>query len=164
MINPDQLASTEKMPTAESVERVKALLRYVDWRSLIDGVQKDPESNEVEDIYPIENPVGTSDETAVVIYKGIEEPHKHVGNETEAHIAAEGKATYFVNGQRLPMEPGWAYIIPPDAAHFAEPRSRDFVAVVISSPNFNPDNQVKLSPDNPVERTVLDQYQERVAT
>ena len=166
MVNPNKPNNvTEQAPTEETVDRVVELLKHIDWKTLIDGVDKDEASNDVEDIYPIENPVGTTDDMAIVVYKGVEKPHKHTGDETEAHIGAEGEASYFINDNWIVMAKGLATIIPPETPHFAFANPRDqFVAVVVSSPSFNPENEIPLSADNPSDVATLEMYNELIAS
>jgi hypothetical protein len=153
----------------ETVGRVRSLLRYVGVETLIEGVDPDDASGVNETIFPIKNPVGTDHEVAVVYYHGVEDPHKHLTPEVEAHVVArnpelapeDNKITYYTYGSTSELSTGGNIVIGANTPHFAYTHPDASVpAVVISAPNFDPDRMLALNPhtSNELEQRTLAEH------
>jgi uncharacterized RmlC-like cupin family protein len=140
--------------------------------TLVTGAEYDADGSEPhEQIYVLPtageagmNIVGTHDELAVVFYFGLEKAHKHMGGEIEAHIVVRGLGRYFIDRgnevENKEMNPGDHVIIPSGTPHFSvSSAEQPFVALVISSPSFNPDNIQDLDPADPADARVQALYE-----
>ena len=146
----------------ETVDRLQQLLQHVDLESLLVDAERD-ESTPGQTVYLFENnPVMTGDEVAVVDYDdtAIEDDHMHLAPEREAHMivprASEdtgepGRITYVIDGEPEEIVPGDSIvtkIIDSNTPHFAYTHGKPVRVVVVSSPGFDEDRMVRLSPES----------------
>jgi mannose-6-phosphate isomerase-like protein (cupin superfamily) len=124
----------------------------------------DPEETPDGDIFPLDSLFDT--DAAIVDMAKVsggpnktDTPHKHINDELEGHLIVRGSADFYVKTadgfSMVPLVTGESYVIPASADHFMVPSS-DCVDLAVSSPGYNPDNQISTPEDSPFQQARLE--------
>ena len=120
-----------------------------DWRKLVDGVT--PKETYCGPVYEPTSPLNRPNESfAIADMRGVKvaEPHYHAGGEIETYFIISGSGLTVVGGEELQVKAGDVIVTPPETAHFTLPKE-NLVMVVINTPPFDPDNNIRVDESKP---------------
>jgi mannose-6-phosphate isomerase-like protein (cupin superfamily) len=133
--------------TSEIDELTTAWQAYIatmdDWQKVVEDTT--PKQTYCGPIYEPASPLNRPNESFAISDMRevkVAKPHYHIGGETEIYFVLSGSGLTVVGGEEIQIKAGDVIVTPPETAHFTIPKE-NLVMIVINTPPFNPDNNIK---------------------
>lgn len=143
-------------------ELITAWQQYIasmnDWQKVVEDVT--PKQTYCGPVYEPNSPLDRPNESfAIADMREVKvaEPHYHTGGEIEIYFILSGIGLTVVGDEELQIKAGDVIVTPPETAHFTLPKD-NLVMIVINTPPFNPDNNIRVDESKPEVKYNHEQY------